>query len=445
MPDSSENSPADDVKISHKLGQVINSVTLHNSIGSSDKIYKMSVVCVLEGAFAATGAAYQLRSENGRRGSTMVVRDKFTIPVSLIKAQEALAKKQKEQIKDGYVVIASSSASQLDAMPAQLTAAALVDANALPSLNPKYLPMLPADLPLKDTQRMLTALMNDEHWAMQQKMDGENRILVIGHESLRAYNKRGVEISPQDSWRPMSALSALALMPSLGGQTETVLYGEHIGEKFFVFDINPVTPNETLFSRSNRLAEFMQQAPAYLPPDCAAQLVLVKTISGSEKIEHNRQILEAKGEGVVYKDLRAPFSPGKNTQSFRSKFWETATVFVDKHNDQRSVSVYVTATNGINASQDERINLGNVSIPVNHAIPEVGSMVEVRYLYWNEGGSLIQPTYLGVRTDVEAHTVTTEQIRRIKPRGAVIDLNSESVNDEDNEDVDLSGDAAPAP
>ena len=47
------------------------------------------------------------------------------------------------------------------------------------------------------------------------------------------------------------------------------------------------------------------------------------------------------------------------------------------------------------------MGVGNVSIPVNHAIPQVGNIIEVRYLYAYPNGSLFQPTYLGERNDLE--------------------------------------------
>ncbi|TSA39702.1 hypothetical protein D4R30_00650, partial [archaeon] len=39
-------------------------------------------------------------------------------------------------------------------------------------------------------------------------------------------------------------------------------------------------------------------------------------------------------------------------------------------------------------------------IPVNFDLPAVSDLVEVRYLYAYPGGSLYQPVYLGVRTDL---------------------------------------------
>ena len=63
--------------------------------------------------------------------------------------------------------------------------------------------------------------------------------------------------------------------------------------------------------------------------------------------------------------------------------------------------------------------VGNVTIPPNHDIPDIGQVVEIRYLYVTGiGGSLYQPIYLGVRDDVPAEECTVErQVIKYKPLG----------------------------
>ena len=54
------------------------------------------------------------------------------------------------------------------------------------------------------------------------------------------------------------------------------------------------------------------------------------------------------------------------------------------------------------------VGVGNVTVPANQAIPQAGVLVEVRYLYAHDGGSLFQPVLLGVRDDI-----TEEEYDRI--------------------------------
>ena len=81
-------------------------------------------------------------------------------------------------------------------------------------------------------------------------------------------------------------------------------------------------------------------------------------------------------------------------------------------NVQRSVSLTLL-------DSTMRIGVGNVTIPPNQPLPEKGQVVEVRYLYAYEGGSLYQPTYLGVRTDLNDEDCSLGQLK-YKPSGEVI-------------------------
>jgi hypothetical protein len=62
-------------------------------------------------------------------------------------------------------------------------------------------------------------------------------------------------------------------------------------------------------------------------------------------------------------------------------------------NAKRSIQV------AVRDEKDDEVFIGNVTVPVSMDIPEVDSLVEVRYLYIHDGGSLYQPVLLGVRTD----------------------------------------------
>jgi bifunctional non-homologous end joining protein LigD len=67
------------------------------------------------------------------------------------------------------------------------------------------------------------------------------------------------------------------------------------------------------------------------------------------------------------------------------------------------------------------VTAGNVTIPPNQAIPAIGQVVEVRYLYaFKESGSVYQPTYLGLRSDLLAIECVTSSsskaARRNNPR-----------------------------
>ena len=78
---------------------------------------------------------------------------------------------------------------------------------------------------------------------------------------------------------------------------------------------------------------------------------------------------------------------------------------VAKINTQRSVEVRLMG-------QDGWMPCGNVTIPANHQIPAVLQVIEVRYLYAHrESNALYQPTYLGLRSDVNPEECGLHQLK----------------------------------
>ena len=119
---------------------------------------------------------------------------------------------------------------------------------------------------------------------------------------------------------------------------------------------------------------------------------------------------------MVFKELDAPFSPGRPNSGgtmLKFKFVESASFIVTGHNAKRSVTLGLF-------DGDELVGAGNVTIPPNHTVPEVGQVCEVRYLYaYRESGSIYQPVYLGRRDDIPASECVVEQLKyRAEPQEA---------------------------
>jgi len=115
-----------------------------------------------------------------------------------------------------------------------------------------------------------------------------------------------------------------------------------------------------------------------------------------------------KREGVVFKRLDAPYVPGRPASggpALKHKFYATLSAVVAKVNPQRSVELRLLGKDGWQSA-------GNVTIPANHPVPKVGAVVEARYLYaFPESGSLYQPTYLGLRSDIGIEECIRSQLK----------------------------------
>jgi bifunctional non-homologous end joining protein LigD len=121
-----------------------------------------------------------------------------------------------------------------------------------------------------------------------------------------------------------------------------------------------------------------------------------------------RQLQAGKKEGVVFKRLDAPYTPGlpnSGGTQLKHKFYATCSAVVSKINGKRSVELQLF-------SRERWLPVGNVTIPPNFNVPAVAEVVEIRYLYaFRESNALYQPVYLGPRTDVEPHECVLSQLK----------------------------------
>ena len=124
-----------------------------------------------------------------------------------------------------------------------------------------------------------------------------------------------------------------------------------------------------------------------------------------EKETGLQQLYANKAEGVVFKRAAAAYAPGRSGSHLKFKFTATCSARVRTVNKKRSVGLELLDESG------GWLEIGNVSVPVSHEIPQVGSLVEVRYLYATAGRQLYQPVYLGLRTDLGEKECALAQLK----------------------------------
>jgi bifunctional non-homologous end joining protein LigD len=188
-------------------------------------------------------------------------------------------------------------------------------------------------------------LIADPAYWMQQKYDGKRVIIHVG-DAIAGINRKGLTIALPQS----IAESAAAI------RSPCILDGEAVGDRYFAFD----------------------------------------------------QLKRANAEGVVFKGVDAPYTPGRPASGgpqLKFKFVASGTFIVAGVNaGKRSVGLEV-----LNAGQPQYV--GNVTVPPNQKVPKPGAPVEVRYPYCFREGCLYQPVYLGVRDDVDASACTITQLK----------------------------------
>lgn len=343
-------------------------ITLYYCSGSSDKVYHAELLQ------AESGDGYLVNVAWGRRGSTLQTASKTVKPLSLEKAKAIYDKLVNEKMSKGY-------------SPGE-DGALFVDTNnagRISGLLPQLLNAV--------TEEMVELLINDPLYCAQPKHDGERRMIK---ESQTGVNRKGLTVAlPQHL--------AVNFLENINGIAD--LDGEMVGDRYTVFDIMTLNGNDM---RQLPLSERLDILNKHIKPNDSFGIVAT-AFTAQEKRELFQQLKAANQEGIVFKELQAPYTHGRPNSGgpqLKYKFCESATVFVAAQNEgKRSVVM------GLIDHDGTPVEVGSVTISSNFAIPEVGAIIEVRYLYAYPQGSLYQPVYGGMRQDMDINDCSMLQLK----------------------------------
>jgi bifunctional non-homologous end joining protein LigD len=352
---------------------------LYYSEGSSDKEYHAEILALPDGNV--------VNFRYGRRGSTLTSGTKTATPVDLAQARKIFDKLIQSKTAKGYTPMSSGT-------PFQGLEASRQKSDFLPQLlNPV-------------SEEAAQHLIANHDWAAQQKMDGERRAAHAENGSVIGINRKGLIV-------PLPQAIADELL-TVAGNKAIRIDGEIIGDMLYVFDmhIHQGEPLHTLpWLQRMRLAQIA------LAP-CHRIQTLTAAVTREDKHRLWQQVREANGEGIVFKRIDGPVTPGRPNSGGdwrKFKFTETASCCVIEANaGKRSVRIGLLEGNGFDDSR--LIPVGNVTIPPNFEVPSSGDLIEVEYLYAYPGGSLYQPIYRGLRTDVDRSDCNMTQLK-FKPSG----------------------------
>ena len=341
-------------------------ITLYYREGASDKVY--------QAAIETQGGGYVVNFAYGRRGSTLATGTKTQAPVSYDEAKTIYDRLVREKTAKGYTPGADGTPYQHSDKQAS-------------GIMPQLLNSVVED--------QLESLLNDRHYVMQEKHDGRRLMLRKLTHTITGINKLGM----------VTGFPAIVAEEFQLAEADFLIDGEIVGEEYHAFDLLELdgddlrgrTYQERYLHLMNLLTSFNHRhislvESAYLP---------------GQKRELFDRLKAANREGVVFKRLDAIYTPGRPNSGgpqLKFKFHETASFIVTKVNGKRSVSLMLF-------DGDKVIPVGNVTIPPNHEVPQVGAIVETRYLYAYRGGCIFQPVYLGVRDDIRAEECTVDQLK----------------------------------
>jgi bifunctional non-homologous end joining protein LigD len=342
-------------------------VTLYYREDSSDKVY--------QAAIEPAGEWFVVNFAYGRRGSTLTTGTKTSSPVDYDAAKIIFTKLVSGKKAKGYT-------EGEDGTPYQHT-------NKQSS---GILPQLLNPIEEADVERLL----HDDDYCAQEKFDGRHLLVRKQNGQIEGINKKGLIVG-----LPETVSNDIRNLPG-----NFIPDGESVGDDYNVFDLielngedlRPLRYRDRLICLTNLLSSAQHRHVRFVETAFSTQ----------QKIELWQRLRRENREGIVFKRLDAPYTPGKPNSGgpqLKFKFCATLSAVVAKVNTQRSVEVRLF--------KDKRwIPCGNVTIPANHAVPKVGAVVEVRYLYAHrESNALYQPVYLGPRDDVEPGECLVSQLK----------------------------------
>jgi len=369
------------------LERTVKETTLHYLGGSSDKIYRAWIENYGNQDEFVVGFAF------GRRGSRLQVGTKTPDFVPLSRANLVYEKLVNSKIAKGYNVIGTQGHGESCDQAAK-------DAYRIPThlyqnqpkANNDCLPLLLNSVTLEE----LNNLSENKNWVFQEKMDGKRMVVCVKSGEAKAYNKRGLEIG--------APASILEEMEILAQGNDLTLDGECLSDCFHVFDI--LCHKTCLKSKpySYRL-ECLEKLFGRFSGTTVQQLPTSKT--KKEKSQLLEELKTSKKEGVVAKNINAIYTPGRPNSGgnyLKYKFVKTASAIVGGHNQKHSVSLCLL-------DGEKKVAIGNVTIPTSEDLPEIDSIIEVKYLYaMPSSNSLYQPSFIGKRDDVSAEECSIEQL-----------------------------------
>jgi bifunctional non-homologous end joining protein LigD len=343
-------------------------VTLYYREGSSDKVY--------QAAMEPAGNQFVVNFAYGRRGATLTTGTKTSSPVDYAAAKKIYAKLVSEKKAKGYTEGENGTPYQH------------ADKQASGILPQLLNPIEEAEVEL---------LLRDDNYCAQEKFDGKHLLVRKQDDDLEGINKKGFIVGlPQTVANDLRKLSD-SFIPD----------GESIGDNYHAFDLLEHN-GDNLRPLPYRL-RLVRLVNLLLSSSPHPYVRLVETaFTTIQKTELWERLRRENREGIVFKRLDAPYTPGKPNSGgpqLKFKFVAEVSVVVAKINIQRSVEVSLLKGRSL-------VSCGNVTIPANHEIPRVGDVVDVRYLYaYPDSLALYQPVYLGPRDDVEPGECLVSQLK----------------------------------
>jgi len=320
-------------------------ISLWSTEGGSDKTYTLWIEKDQKGCW--------LKYLFGPRGGTQNQGTKNKVAFTPEKAEKEYDKILKEKLAKGYKPLGGDVPEYVEVKEAK-------DAGIRPML------LTP------DTEENLEKYITDDDWCAEEKLNGVRIMIKADGDRIVGVNRRGLE-------RPIPKSVEKALLGAL--KPGDVLDGELIGENYHVFDIPLAKGSYSMrLGLLDLLAKKVKALNIRFVPAFSSQKDKRALVQSLQK---NRK------EGVVFKDLRADYEPGRRENlakaiAVKVKYYAEVAAQVIDWTDKQSVEVALL-------DSQKLVSVGKVTVPTKY-VDQVrkGELVRVKYLYATGAKQLYQ-------------------------------------------------------
>lgn len=371
--------------------------------GASDKVYHCQLTQ------AETG--WTVAAQWGRRNSTLTADTKIE-RVPYEDAKKVFDRLVREKTAKGY-----SGAPHSEAAAVPPIAPALTNSRGPVSREIVFQPELLTRITELEAQRFA----GNARYLFQTKQDGDRLTVRVDAGNLYGFNKLGQVVRLDATLH-----AAVTLLCDVLRIDCLLIDGEWEPTGFYAWDLLELRMagqgGDLRDEPYSQRLVMLENLFAALGGELAELLHLANTaITTEAKLA---MLANRKLEGVCVKDCNAPFRPGRNGQHKKFKFEQTASFIVGEKPKQkasdgkRSVALYILDPEAKWHSDWQPAGtlpvrfVCTVKVPEKYPLPDLASIVEVRYLYAYPGGGIAQPCYFGkVRDDVRHADCTTAQLK----------------------------------
>lgn len=247
----------------------------------------------------------------------------------------------------------------------------------------------------EDPQRYI----NDDSWAIEQKLDGDRVIVKVLDGKVRAFNRQGVA----KTYWPDNITKTLSNLPG-----SWMFDGEMVGKVYWIFDIMEIPGMGDILhlpwvERRKILDQLFATAPNL--PDNLRTTPWESTRERKQEL-FDRCIAE-QVEGVMFKRIAAEYKGVRTNNWIKFKLHKTCDCVVmetDRKGKVESMGIGVYKNGTLTEVAGCRL------LPAYVGRINVGDVVETRYLYATADDRLYQPHFQKIRTDKRPDECTIDQL-----------------------------------